>query len=170
MSTVQVTVSGRRIAWQRRRRALAAASGQFRRSVPGMIGLVVLLLIVAMALAAPLLADESGLRAINAQDNPRWATPSEVAPLGTDNFGRSVWAQFVWGSRISLLVGLAATAIAGLYVLGPTASAILTAITVVAARPLPCRMRRSAGCGFARHRRDGPTRSGRRQATSSRRW
>ena len=106
------TVSGRRIAWQRRRRALAAASAQFRRSVPGMIGLTVLLLIVAMALAAPLLADESSLRAINAVDNPRWATPSELGPLGTDNFGRSVWAQFVWGSRISLLVGLAATAIA----------------------------------------------------------
>jgi peptide/nickel transport system permease protein len=77
-----------------------------------MIGLVVLLAIVAMALAAPLLADESELRAINAVDNPRWATPSEHPPLGTDNFGRSVWAQFVWGARISLLVGLAATAIA----------------------------------------------------------
>jgi peptide/nickel transport system permease protein len=112
MSTTQVTVSGRRVTWQRRRRALAAAWWQFRRSVPGMIGLVALLLIVAMALAAPLLADESDLRAINAVDNPRWATPSEFPPLGTDNFGRSVWAQFVWGSRISLLVGLAATAIA----------------------------------------------------------
>jgi len=112
MSTAPVSLSGRRITWQRRRRALAAAWGQFRRSVPGMIGLVVLLLIVAMALAAPLLADESDLRAINAVDNPRWATPSEFTPLGTDNFGRSVWAQFVWGARISLLVGLAATAIA----------------------------------------------------------
>jgi peptide/nickel transport system permease protein len=112
VSTAQVTLSGRRIAWQRRRRAVASAWGQFRRSVPGMIGLVVLLLIVAMALAAPLLADESDLRAINAVDNPRWATPSEFPPLGTDNFGRSVWAQFVWGARISLLVGLAATAIA----------------------------------------------------------
>ncbi|HEY7381208.1 MAG TPA: ABC transporter permease [Gaiella sp.] len=112
MSTAQVTVSGRRVTWQRRRRALAAAWRQFRHSVPGMIGLVALLLIVAMALAAPLLADESDLRAINAVDNPRWATPSEFPPLGTDNFGRSVWAQFVWGSRISLLVGLAATAIA----------------------------------------------------------
>jgi peptide/nickel transport system permease protein len=112
MSTAQITVSGRRVTWQRRRRALAAAWQQFRHSVPGMIGLVALLLIVAMALAAPLLADESDLRAINAVDNPRWATPSEFPPLGTDNFGRSVWAQFVWGSRISLLVGLAATAIA----------------------------------------------------------
>jgi peptide/nickel transport system permease protein len=112
MSTTQVSISGRRVAWLRRRRALAVAWRAFRHSAPGMIGLVVLLLIVAMALAAPLLADHDELRAINAVDNPRWATPSELSPLGTDNFGRSVWAQFVWGARISLLVGLAATAIA----------------------------------------------------------
>jgi len=29
--------------------------------------------------------------------------------MGTDHLRRSVWAQFVWGSRISLFVGLAAT-------------------------------------------------------------
>jgi peptide/nickel transport system permease protein len=65
-----------------------------------------------MALAAPLLADESGLRAINATANEPWAKPSEFGPLGTDSLGRSVWTQFVWGSRISLLVGLAATVLA----------------------------------------------------------
>jgi peptide/nickel transport system permease protein len=112
MTTTDVAISGRRVAWQRRRRALAAAWAQYRRSVPGMIGLVLLALIVLMALCAPLLADESTLRAINAIENPRWATPSEFSPLGTDNLGRSVWAQFVWGARISLLVGLAATVIA----------------------------------------------------------
>ena len=63
-----------------------------------------------MALAAPLLADEAGLRAVNAIDNPiRGRRPSEFGPLGTDKLGRSVWTQLVWGSRISLLVGLAAT-------------------------------------------------------------
>ena len=65
-----------------------------------------------MALAAPLIADESGLRAINTTENPIWANPSEFGPLGTDNFGRSVWTQFVYGARISLLVGLAATILA----------------------------------------------------------
>jgi peptide/nickel transport system permease protein len=102
----------RRIAWQRRRRALAGAWRQYRTSRPGMIGLTVLVGFVLLALAAPLLADHSGLAAVNSTSNPVWASPSEFGPLGTDHLGRSVWTQFVWGSRISLLVGLAATVIA----------------------------------------------------------
>ena len=112
MSAVESTASARRIAWQRRRRALGRVWSEYRRDVAGMLGLCVLALIVLMALGAPLLADESELRAGNAVGNPTWATPAEFRPLGTDNLGRSVWAQFVWGARISLLVGLAATAIA----------------------------------------------------------
>jgi len=111
VSTVALP-SGRRIAWQRRRRALSAAWRDFRHDRAGMAGLVMLSLFVAMALAAPLLADEAGLRAVNATANEPWATPSEFSPLGTDSIGRSVWTQLVWGSRISLLVGLAATLIA----------------------------------------------------------
>ena len=77
-----------------------------------MIGLVALVVIVATALLAPVISNHDELRAVNTIDNPTWATPSEFPPLGTDNLGRSVWAQFVWGARISLLVGLAATLIA----------------------------------------------------------
>lgn len=103
-----------------------------------MIGLGVLVLVVAMALSAPVLADPSGLRAVNAVDNPVWATPSQFAPLGTDNLGRSIWAQLVWGSRISLLVGLAATVLAivigaavgiGAGFLGGAADAVLMRLT-----------------------------------------
>jgi peptide/nickel transport system permease protein len=112
VSTVASTASARRIAWQRRRRALARVWSEYRRDVAGMIGLGLLALVILVALAAPLLAEEGDLRAVNAVDNPTWATPSEFRPLGTDNLGRSVWAQLVWGARISLLVGLAATAIA----------------------------------------------------------
>jgi peptide/nickel transport system permease protein len=101
--------SPRRITWLRRRRALSANWHQFRRHRPGMIGLVVLTLIVLMALTAPLYADSAGLKAVNVIDNPVWASPSEFGPLGTDNFGRSVAVQFVYGARVSLVVGLVAT-------------------------------------------------------------
>jgi peptide/nickel transport system permease protein len=104
--------SARRIAWTRRRRALASAWRELRGHRPGMVGLAILVAAGAMALAAPLLADEAGLKAINATDNPVFASPSEFGPLGTDSLGRDVATQFVWGARISLLVGLAATLIA----------------------------------------------------------
>ena len=111
MSSATV-LSPRRITWLRRRRALAATWHEFRHHTPGMVGLVVLSLIVLMALAAPLIADEANLSATNTIDNPVWANPSEFGPMGTDNLGRPVWTQFVYGARISLLVGLAATILA----------------------------------------------------------
>lgn len=104
--------SARRIAWIRRRRALSRAWGQFRHHTPGMIGLGILVAAVLMAVAAPLLADEAGLRAINVTHNPTFANPSEFGPLGTDSLGRDVMTQFIWGARTSLLVGLAATILA----------------------------------------------------------
>jgi peptide/nickel transport system permease protein len=100
------------IAWSRRRRAVSAAWREYRRNRPGMAGLTILVLVVGMALAAPLLADPAGLHAVNATRNPAWAHPGTVGPLGSDHLGRSVLTQFIWGSRISLLVGLAATVLA----------------------------------------------------------
>jgi peptide/nickel transport system permease protein len=104
--------SARRITWLRRRHAVAEAWREYRRHTPGMVGLAILVLAVAMALAAPLLADPAGLHAVNTVSNPAWANPSKFGPLGTDHLGRSVMTQFIWGARISLLVGLAATVLA----------------------------------------------------------
>lgn len=96
---------------QRRRASAARVWRQFRSSRPGMIGAGVLLMFVLMALAAPLLAEVRELNPVFARNagNPQWASPGEFGPLGTDHIRRSVWAQFVWGSRVSLFVGLAAT-------------------------------------------------------------
>jgi peptide/nickel transport system permease protein len=101
------------LVWQRRRAAVRRFGGQFWASTPGRIGSVILLVFVVMAVAAPLIADRSGLDAVTSRANgvPQWASPSEYGPLGTDYLRRSVWAQFVWGSRISLFVGLAATVV-----------------------------------------------------------
>jgi peptide/nickel transport system permease protein len=112
MSATVATTDPRRIAWTRRRRALASAWRDMRSDKAGMAGLIILALFILMAVFAPVLADKEGLRAINSLDNDPWLPPSEFPPLGTDSLGRSVWTQFVWGSRISLLVGLAATLLA----------------------------------------------------------
>jgi len=103
------TLSRRRIAGQRRRRALAKSWRTYRSNKAGMIGLVVLLLVIVMALLAPFISNSRGLQAVNVTSNPLWARPSAKYPFGTDNFGRSVATQFVWGSRISLYIGLMAT-------------------------------------------------------------
>jgi peptide/nickel transport system permease protein len=97
------------VAWARRRRAMAEIWRAFRRNRQAMVGLVILALAALMALLAPVLANEDALRAVNTVDNPTWASPSREFLLGTDNLGRSVAVQFVYGARISLLVGLLAT-------------------------------------------------------------
>ncbi|HEX4746042.1 MAG TPA: ABC transporter permease [Gaiellaceae bacterium] len=102
------------IAWARRRRAFQRSWADYRRDREGIVGLVVLAVFVAIALFASVIADPEDLRAItaDAKDYPRWAPPSEFAPLGTDSLGRPVWDQLVYGSQVSLLVGIAATLIA----------------------------------------------------------
>jgi peptide/nickel transport system permease protein len=100
------------IAWTRRRRAAARTWTDYRRSREGIIGLVALAAFVALALLAPVLADPENLEVVNTTQNPQWAPPSEHPPLGTDSYGRPIWDQVVYGSRISLLVGIAATLIA----------------------------------------------------------
>lgn len=100
------------IAWTRRRRAFQRNWADYRRNSEGIVGLIVLGIFVAIALLAPVLVDPENLRVVNTTDNPVWAPPTEFPPLGTDNFGRPIWDQLVYGSRISLLVGIAATLIA----------------------------------------------------------
>lgn len=82
----------------------------FRRDREGMLGVILLLLFAALAIAAPLLADRAGLARINGTGRPQEA-PSLTFPFGTDDDGRSVLTMVIWGSRVSLIVGLAATVI-----------------------------------------------------------
>ncbi|WP_349828071.1 ABC transporter permease [Brevibacterium litoralis] len=96
-----------------RQRRIAAAKDtwtQFRADTGGMVGAVVLALFVLVAVCAPLIAPREMLDVTQQLDSPRYAPPSWEHPLGTDNFGRELWARMVWGARISLIVGVAATA------------------------------------------------------------
>jgi ABC-type dipeptide/oligopeptide/nickel transport system permease subunit len=67
------------------------------------------LLVVLMAVLAPLLAPYDPLR----QDvNSLLAPPGSLHLLGTDNTGRDVLSRVIWGSRVSLVAGLLSVAIA----------------------------------------------------------
>jgi peptide/nickel transport system permease protein len=103
------TLTQKQFVRQRRRRAVVDFWRRLRQDRLAMLGLIVLIGFVVMALLAPWISPQSGLSATESIDNPLWAPPSRDFPLGTDNLGRSVAAQFVWGSRVSLMVGLAAT-------------------------------------------------------------
>jgi peptide/nickel transport system permease protein len=104
------TPSARRLAWQRRRQSAARTWAEFRRHRSGLAGLAILVLFAVVAFGAPLLADKSGLEVTEATggvlDGPSWSYP-----LGTDADGRSVLTLLIWGARVSLAVGLLATAI-----------------------------------------------------------
>jgi peptide/nickel transport system permease protein len=100
----------RAIAWERRRRSLKAFWSKYHQSPMGMAGLVLMGVFIAIALAAPLLSARTGLDESLATAKP-FLHPSWQYPLGTDKFGRSVLTLMIWGSRISLLVGLMATVV-----------------------------------------------------------
>lgn len=92
--TEQTTVQDRK---ERRRATLRRFTGH-----PSlMIGTVILLLLIAVALAAPWLAPYSPTRTslVNTLLDASWAHP-----LGTDQFGRDVLSRLIHGTRVSLLV------------------------------------------------------------------
>jgi peptide/nickel transport system permease protein len=103
--------SGRRIAWARRRRALGRVVRVYRRNAMGMAGLAILGFFVLVALLAPVISDREALDPTCPCAGAPFQPPSAEFPFGTDDLGRSVMALTIWGSRISLMVGLFATLI-----------------------------------------------------------
>lgn len=101
-------ISPRALAWQRRKKSLATSWHIYRHNRQAMIGLIILLVACAVALLSPILVPDSELDPAQATGTPN-SPPSLGYPLGTDNFGRSVLALIIAGSRVSLLVGITAT-------------------------------------------------------------
>lgn len=105
-------IEGKKInvkAARRRQRALQVWT-QFRASKSGLAGLVILGLVILLALLAPVIFPAEMLD-VTKLDNPQNQAPTAENLLGTDPSGRSVLAMLVWGSRVSLIVGFAATAV-----------------------------------------------------------
>jgi peptide/nickel transport system permease protein len=87
--------------------ALTFLSRLFRHKPLGAFGLVVVVLMLVLAAAAPLIApyepaDPTG---------PRLVQPGRSYLLGTDDKGRDIFSRVVYGSRVAAAVGFGAVAI-----------------------------------------------------------
>jgi len=114
----QTALSAPAAARQRRGRAQRAMS--LARHYPlGTFGLGVLLLVVLLAVFAPLLAPHDPYESIS---GARLLPPSWTHPMGTDNLGRDLLSRIIFGARISLIVGIggAVAGIAGGLLIGMT--------------------------------------------------
>jgi peptide/nickel transport system permease protein len=95
--------------YQRWVRALAG-------NAKAVVGACILFLVVVGAVGAPLLAPADPNTQVLAD---RLLEPLSVGSggvyhlLGTDQLGRDLWSRIVYGARVSLLIGLAAVALAG---------------------------------------------------------
>jgi peptide/nickel transport system permease protein len=81
-----------------------------------LFGLVVVLVVMLAAAAAPLVAPFDPLEQDIGQRlrEPGWQdAQGRVHALGTDHLGRDILSRIIFGSRIALLVGLAAVVISG---------------------------------------------------------
>ncbi len=74
----------------------------FKNNKTSAVGLIMSILIVAIALVAPWISPYDPI----AQDmNIQHAPPSLEHPFGTDSYGRDQLSRILWGSRVSLIVG-----------------------------------------------------------------
>ena len=97
----------------RQRRALRKESfrkfcRRFRKNKGSVVGLAMLSIIILIAVLAPIVAPYGPFYN---HFTPK-SSPGTVNWLGTDELGRDVLSRVIYGSRVSLLVGLAASALA----------------------------------------------------------
>lgn len=88
---------------------------RFGRNVPGMVGLIIIIIMVALSLGAPLF---SGLDPNDMDVSQILATPGSEHLFGTDDLGRDMFSRVLYGGRISILVGLvvaATTSVTGIF-------------------------------------------------------
>jgi ABC-type dipeptide/oligopeptide/nickel transport system permease subunit len=92
-----------------------------RRVVSGLRGapifaFVIIAGMVIVAVLAPLLAPHDPLVPVKGAKilaEPAWKTGDWSIPLGTDFQGRDLFSRVMYGTRVSLLVGVVGTVVAG---------------------------------------------------------
>jgi ABC-type dipeptide/oligopeptide/nickel transport system permease subunit len=87
---------------------------RFRRNKIGMLGLILITFVVAVAIASPLIApydpnDQTAMINFGAR-----AAPSLLHPFGTDRMGYDVLSRIIYGAPTALAVGLGAMLVASI--------------------------------------------------------
>jgi peptide/nickel transport system permease protein len=88
---------------------LAQTARRLKRSYTAMFGLGIVCLLVFVAASADVIAPYSP---INNSPTETFQTPNSTHLLGTDQFGRDMLSRIIYGSRISLAVGLSSVLLA----------------------------------------------------------
>ncbi|MCB0061439.1 MAG: ABC transporter permease [Caldilineaceae bacterium] len=77
----------------------------------GLLGLAMLMLMIVAAVFAPQIAPYDPDAVVRVTIDDIYAKPSAAHILGTDDAGRDVFSNFVFGARVSLIVGFCASLI-----------------------------------------------------------
>jgi peptide/nickel transport system permease protein len=96
--TVQVEVTSFRGFWN-----------SFKRNRMGAVGLVMVVVAVAMAVFAPWIAPYNPKAPVRVTIDDIYAPPGPEHWLGTDDAGKDVLSNFIYGARVSLTVGFFAS-------------------------------------------------------------
>jgi peptide/nickel transport system permease protein len=86
------------------------ALDRFRHNKAAMVGVTVILLLVLIAIFAPLIAPYGPGEQVGVLDSSNPEGPSSEFWMGLDEQGRDVFSRVVYGARLSLLVGLVSVA------------------------------------------------------------
>ncbi|MEG0854585.1 MAG: ABC transporter permease [Angelakisella sp.] len=104
-----------------KRSQIAEIWRNLKKNKGAVIGLIIVVMLVLLALAAPLIYDYEE-DVIKQNISERLQSPSFEHPFGTDDVGRDILARVIWGTRYSLPIGMVAVLVAVL--LGVTLGAV----------------------------------------------
>ncbi len=108
MTAAAIAPKGQRTALLRLRlRSIRSFTAQFSRRPAGVAGVIVLMIFTVLAIAPGFFVGP--LDTVTTATGGRLEPPSLEFPLGTDSLGRSVLNLTVWGTRVSMVIGLLAT-------------------------------------------------------------
>ncbi len=111
MSTQVNALTAEELLKTKKRSQSADVWRRLRRSKTAVLGIILIATFLGLALFAPVIADYQG-EALKMNVKERLQSPSTAHIFGTDEFGRDIFARVVYGTRISLFVGVISVSIA----------------------------------------------------------